>query len=157
MNHTPDDPYQPPQATLEGAAEKRALYTPLQIRLGSFIGGPLTAIYLLKANFDTLNDASRSRKTQAFGLVLSTLLILSLPALPDRFPNFVIPLAYSWTAGYIAETFQRSKAAIASSTEFEFESNWKVVGACLVGMVLFFLVAIGYLLAMNAAGLSRPA
>lgn len=157
MNQPVDDPYQPPQATLESAAAKTALYSPLQIRVGAFVGGPLTAIYLLKSNFDNLQDASRAKKTLIFGLVLSALLVLTLPALPERFPRFVIPLAYVWTAGYIAETFQRSKAAIAASPEFDFESNWKVVAASLAGMVLFLLVAIGYILAMNAAGLFQPA
>ena len=157
MDTTNNDPYKIPTADVELPVEKKALFSPLQIRTGAFLGGPITAIYLLKGNFDQLNDLPRAKKTLIFGLVFSGLLILSLPVLPLNFPRILIPLVYSFTAGYIAETFQRSKAAIAASPDLEFASNWKVAAASLGGLVIFCIVAFGYLFALDASGLVRLA
>jgi hypothetical protein len=67
-----------------------------------------------------------------WGVLFNIVLIAVMPFLPERFPNYVLPLAYSWAARGIAASKQITKETIASSPEFSFQSNWRVVGLSVV-------------------------
>ena len=104
------------------------IYSPRQVFGGSFLGGPIAAVYFLHRNFQTLHNGDAARRTLWWGVVFNVGLIALIPFLPERFPNYVLPLAYSWAARGIATSKQMSKETIASSPEFSFYSNWRVVG-----------------------------
>ena len=157
MNQTLNESTQSIQEPTDLLAERKKIFSPLQIRLASFIGGPLAAIYFLKANFDNLNNKEGAKKTLIFGLAFSVLLILILPFLPQRFPQMVLPLAYSFLAGHLAESHQLSKQAILNSTEYEFGSGWKVFGVSIVCLLIFFIIALAFMLALSAFGLAQVA
>ncbi|MBI1753150.1 MAG: hypothetical protein HY014_04615 [Acidobacteria bacterium] len=126
----PDEPIAPPRAA------GQPLFTPRQVYAGSMLGGPLAAVYFIWRNFKTLGDGRRGRLTLVLGGIMSALLVLILPFLPERTPNLVIPLAYSWLAFYLVKAFQKSKEQIAASGIFTFQSNWKVAGVTLLSLVL---------------------
>ena len=100
----------------------------------------MAAVYFLRRNFQTLGNPDAARKTLWWGILFNIAITAVIPFLPDRFPNYVLPLAYSWAAHGIAASKQLSKEAIASSHEFSFASNWRVVGIALI-----FLIATGAL------------
>lgn len=126
-----------------------SIYSPKQVSAGSFLGGPIAAVYFLRRNFQALGNPDAARRTLWWGIVFNIAVAAVIPFLPDRFPNYVLPLAYSWAAYGIAASKQLSKETIASSPEFSFESNWRVVGIAIVFLVatvalwfaLFFLLA----------------
>jgi hypothetical protein len=115
--------------------DKTKVFSPKQVFFGSFLGGPVTPVYYLRQNFLALNKLEDARLTLLWGVVLNLAILAPLPFLPERFPNYVIPLAYCWLARSIAESRQLNKAAIANSTQFEFASNWRVAGIALVSLV----------------------
>src|SRR5690349_15440202 len=107
---------------------KTQLYSPQQIALGSFWGGPFAAVYFLKENFLVLNQPGRAKRTLQFGALISGAMIGVLPFLPDKFPNLVMPLAYCIAARELAKVYQLKKEAIATSDLYTFRSNWRVFG-----------------------------
>jgi hypothetical protein len=87
----------------------------------------VAAVYFLLGNFRALDNPVAARKTLWWGIAFNIALVAVMSFLPTRFPNYVIPLAYSWAARGISQSKQLSKEAIASSTQFTFHSNWRVV------------------------------
>jgi len=122
---------------------RQPLYSPKQVYTGSMLGGPIAAAYFIWKNFKTLADARRMKWSLGVGLGFTLLLISTLPFLPAKTPNMVLPIAYSWVASYLVGRFQRTKVQIQDSETFRFHSNWKVVGVSLMAMVVFLIPAFG--------------
>jgi hypothetical protein len=154
------NPYTPPEANLENSGasteevseQPRKIFTPLQIRLGAFVGGPFAAVYFLYKNFIELENIDYSKKTIFLGLGFSFMILLLSPFLSERFPRYILPISYSFLAGYFAQTFQMSKQSISTSTKFDFQSNWKVAGISIVSCVIFISVLVAYVLSLAAFG-----
>ena len=70
------------------------LYTPVQVGIGTYIGGPFAAMYFLKGNFDVLDKPELSKKVIAIGIAFSIVLFAALPFVPENVPNNVIPIMY---------------------------------------------------------------
>ena len=120
--------------------EKKPVYSPKQIFAGSFLGGPIAMVYFLRNNFQNLGNTSAATQTLWWGILFNIAIVASLPFLPSRFPNYVIPIVYSLTARRIASAKQMEKESIAASTEFCFQSNWKVVGLSVAFLLIALLV-----------------
>ena len=137
------NPYASPQARLEDApsAARRAVYSPTQGAVGTFLGGPLPAVYFLCVNYAALEQPRRVRAALAWGLAASLAFLLLFPFIPERVPRFLFPLAMSWAARLLIEKGQFSKEAIAASGRFRFQSNWRVAGVSLLGMLVFLALA----------------
>jgi hypothetical protein len=156
MNRTLENPYTPPEAKVSDPDQIMApakVYSPTQVKAGAFLGGPLTAVYLLKRNFDAMGKGDLAKRTLLLGLAFNLAFILVLPCLPSRFPNMVLPLAYSLLAGHLAETYQLKKQQILDSETFSFQSNWMVAGASLIGIVVFLAIAIAAAFLLASVGL----
>jgi len=125
---------------MEAAAGSSSLYTPLQIRAGSFLGGPIAAVYFLRKNFRVLDKVPEARTTLVWGVAFVVGLLVLVPVLPDHFPNYVIPLFYSFAAGSMAEKWQLQKQAIVDSGRYQFQSNWRVFGLALLFMIAFIVI-----------------
>jgi uncharacterized membrane protein YkvI len=132
------------------------LFSPNQVGIGSFVGGPFAAVYLLWSNFRALGNASAARATLLWGIVFIVALLAILPFLPEKFPNLLIPVIYTVIARLIAERFQMTKRQIAQSEQFDFQSNWLVAGLSVLCLAIFFLVGVILLLALDALGIALP-
>ena len=104
----------------------RKLYSPLQVLLGSFLGGMIIAIYFVSRNFIALSNKSAARKTIFWGLIAMIFLI----ELFLEF-GFLVPLGIvtftSIIASKFVEKYQLSHEAIADSPNFECHSNKSVL------------------------------
>lgn len=142
MTETPN-PYASPQARLEDAppAPRRAVYSPTQGAVGTFLGGPLPAVYFLCVNDAALGQPRRVRATLAWGLSGSLAFLLLFPFIPDWVPRFLFPLAMAWAVRLLIEKGQFAKEAIATSEHLRFQSNWRVAGVSLLGALVFLALA----------------
>lgn len=95
-------------------------------------------------------------QTLWWGCFFNIALLAAMPFMPQHFPNYVIPLAYSWGARGIAESKQLSKESIAESPQFRFHSNWKVLGLGVVFLLGTALLWIAYLLAIDSLSTESP-
>jgi uncharacterized membrane protein len=122
--------------------EKAKLFSPNQVAGGSFLGGPFMAVFTLWWNFRALGNGKGVTQTLIWGTAFIVAVLAILPFLPEKFPNYVLPIAYMVAARQIADKYQSSKEAIAKSDQFTFISNWAVVGIAIGLLLAFFAVAV---------------
>ena len=116
----------------------KKIYSPIQIGLGSILGGPIASLYFLKKNFDQLNKQNYSKLITIFGLVIMILLPISM-AFFDRLSPFInIPI--SILAMMFSNKFQMKTSEIKNSEHYQVESYIKLVGlSILLAVITFFL------------------
>lgn len=142
MSH---NPYAAPRAAIDArahsglqAAGPRPLYSPTQVALGAFLGGPMGVVYFLHANFRTLGEQALATRTWRWGAAFMIAWVAIVPLLPERFPSTPLTIAYVIVARQVSEKHQMTKQAIADSPFYAFHSNWRVFGLSL----LCFLVSL---------------
>ena len=151
------DPYTAPASPLAESeagrnADPVAMYTPVQVGAGTFLGGPVALVYFLRANFVAMGDPGRARHTLLFGIALLVVLVSVVPFLPDDFPNTPISMGMTFAAYLYAEQSQMKKQAILDSPDHYPHSGWRVFGLgllCLVGSLLVIGVPLFTLYALG--------
>jgi hypothetical protein len=137
---TDRNPYTPPGSKVADAplSDTGLLYSPRQIYAASFLGGPLSGAWLISRNYCMASDAAASRRSIVLGCVVTIVWVL-----PERFPNTVIPIAYS--AGFYY--FAVSKFGAKNDRNFSFGSGWrwwlKLIGVALCWLALTMAFWIG--------------
>ena len=131
------------------------LYSPTQVMVGSFVGGPFAVVYLLWMNFRALGDEPEAKRTLIWGVVFVAAVFAILPMLPEKFPNYVLPVIYSLGARLVAERFHLTKQAIKESDRYGFQSNWNVLGISIGFLLAFIVLAVGFVLALDEIGLIK--
>ncbi len=129
------------------------MYSPSQVGLGSFWGGPIASVIFLRSNFRKLGKVTEARNTLIYGILFIVVLLGILPFIPDWFPNIAIPLAYCLYAKSVAEKMQLKREEIAESEEYTFESNWKVFGIGTATLLVFLVIAVGIMFGLESLGL----
>jgi hypothetical protein len=130
-----------------------ALYTPRQVYVASFVGGPIAAVFTLQHNFKQLGNGRARQLTLIGGIGLNVALLAAIPFLPDKMPNSVIPLAYTLAAGSIASSKQMTKAAILSSQSYVCCKARNVTVVILLALVSFCTVTVLLLFALDYLGI----
>ena len=131
---------------------KQKIYSPLQVLAASLLGGPMAMVYALWKNFQTLENPHGMRQILVWGSIFIVVLMLFSPLMPNGWPDFVIPFAYSLAGWSLAETFQMSKQAIADSQAYEFQSTWNVIAVSAVFLAAMIVVAFTWFMVLVAAG-----
>ena len=132
------DVYQPPKAEVVASSPaQRWLYTPQQVSVASFIGGPLAGCILIGSN-QAARGEPRARSWTILLGVVATIVVLGVGfALPEHFPNSVLPIAYTGALYGVAQAIeQRHPNQLSSANR---QPYWKVIGigfACLVVLVV---------------------
>jgi hypothetical protein len=108
---------------------------------------------MLWKNFQTLENRSGATQAIIWGVIFLAAVLLTLPYLPDKFPTYAIPAAYSGGAFAIAKQYQMSKQAILDSQQYAFQSNWNVFGIAVAFMVLFIVIIVAWLFGLDHFGL----
>jgi len=87
---------------------KDKIYRNKAIWVGTFLGGPLVAGYLIAANFNSFNESKKARITWICAIIATIVIfggIFLIPN-PDKVPRQVIPLIYTATAFYLVKHYQ---------------------------------------------------
>jgi hypothetical protein len=135
--------------------DKINLYSPTQVLVASFVGGPLAAVYVLWKNFDDLANASAAKQTIIWGMLFVVALLTLIPFLPDKFPNYAIPATYAFGARMVAEKYQMSKKAIMESDRYGFHSAWNVVGVSVGFLIALLVIGVAVVLALDHFGIIK--
>jgi 4-amino-4-deoxy-L-arabinose transferase-like glycosyltransferase len=129
------------------------IYSPNQVAVFAFFGGPLAAIYVLWRNFRARGNDDGAAQIILYGSIFIVALMVVLPILPDHFPNYVIPFAYTAAAHALARQYQLTKQAIGESAQYEFQSGWNVFGIAVACLIAFFVLFVGEVLLLGYLGI----
>ena len=131
------------------------MYSPAQISLGTYLGGPLAAMYFLKSNFDALSKPDESKRIVIICILVTIALLAILPFLPKKFPNMIIPLMYLLPVIWVNKKYQLTKQAIQESEIYNFQSNWKTLWMSILWMFLFLIPAFIIIIILNSIGVVK--
>lgn len=126
--------------------QTRKFYTQWAISVATYFGGPLAAAYLVKKNYDSLDQTENGKKALVIGIVSTLLLFAGIFSIPepviDKIPRALIPLVYTALIYWIVEKLQGPALKQHKETGGEFHSGWKAAGVGAISM-LIILVTIG--------------
>ena len=123
------------------------LYKDRGIYIGTFIGGPLTAGYLIAENYKRLGEKGKVWKTWVI-TVLCTILIFSVAILTPsstRVPGYIFPLLYAAFTSFLVRRLQGDRIKAHARNHGEFYTTWRAVvvslifGAISLGIILLIL------------------
>ena len=126
----------------EALRNLNVLYSPRQIYVASFIGGPLAGSWFVSRNSVASEDRSRVQKTLLFGAAATLALCPIAAVLPKSFHGPLIPLAYSW--GYYAYAKMKLDQMYPNGAPIGSGSRhwWKLIGVsigwCAATLVILF-------------------
>ena len=86
------------------------VYSPAQVAIRAFFGGPVGPTYFLMANFGALDNDRARKNTLYSGITLIIALLCILPMLPDNFPSLPIAVLYLVAAGMVSEKYQLTQS-----------------------------------------------
>lgn len=124
----------------------RSTYSPRQIQVATFLGGPLAAAYFLKQSFEAIDRKDLAKKFFFAYLIISAIILVILPFLPEETPNNIIPLVNLIPVVMLLKKHYLTKAEITESEEYKFESSWKVFGISLASLLVYSSLAVGIVL-----------
>lgn len=149
------NPYTPPKSNLRtdsAAGSGSKMFSPVQAGVAAFMGGPLAATYVLRKNFLALGNMGGARATLTWGLILSALIILIIPFIPDWFPGMASSVIYLVVTNLVVQKYQLSRNQIIESGRYTFQSNWLVLLVMVLAIMLLMAVAVPYIMALEAIG-----
>lgn len=133
--------------TLEGSPpspdQTVRYYSQNQIYIGTFLGGPIAAIWYMARNFSAFRQEEAVRVTWLYG-ILSTLVFLEVALfVPDEVPSVAFSAFYTGVTAFLLEKYQKSQLAeLAADNMSRAESGWKVAGVAIVSMIAVLVLAI---------------
>jgi hypothetical protein len=136
--------YQPVEDILIAPPDYK-LYNDRAIFIGTFLGGPLAAGYLLAENYRHLGERSNARKTWLF-TILGFLLIFGIAFLTPASGNsmgYLLPILYSYIASYLAKRLQGDLVKLHLQKMGVLYSNWRAVVVALIALAITIAFLIG--------------
>jgi hypothetical protein len=130
-------------------AQKKGIYSPTQVYITTFLGGPFMGFFVLWSNFRAMGKTDSANHTLIWGAVCNVLFLgIFLIPIPKSFPNILIPIIYSVIFRQFAESQQMTRDAIRNSETFTFQSWWKAIGIAIAflipTLILYFVVVFIY-------------
>ncbi len=126
------------------------LYKDKAIYLGTFIGGPLVAGYLIAENFKQLGQLGKVKTTWIISIVSTIVIFGGLFLIPnvEKVPNYIIPIIYTGIAQILVKKFQEDAIKAHIETGGQTFSNWRAAWIGIVGLVI--LIAIIFIIVLLA-------
>jgi len=113
----------------------------------------MAMVYVLWKNFETLENPHGMHQILLWGSIFIITLMLFSPLLPNSWLDYVIPFAYPLAAWSLAENFQMSKQAIATSQTYEFQTIGNVIAVSILFLLAMLVVSFAWFFVLVAVGL----
>jgi len=124
------------------------LYKDRAISVGTFIGGPLVAGYLIAENFKQLGQIERIKPTWIISICTTIVIFGVIFLIPniEKVPNYLIPLIYTGITTFLVQKFQGTAIETHISSGGQTFSIWRAVGIGFIGVAILFLITIAIVL-----------
>ena len=118
------------------------LYKDKAIWVGTFIGGPLVAGYLIANNYKNLGQDRNASKSWGYSIG-STMILFGLAILAPHFENVrspLIPLVYTATASFLYKIFQARQVVSHINSGGQIYSTWRAAWAGIVDLFIMLII-----------------
>ncbi len=131
------------------------MYSPNQVLLSVFLGGPLGFLYLIYKNFESLNNENGKLKTILFGSAITYIITVSNLFNSGRIFAIMTAVLFIFISIYVTNNFQMNKRAIEFSSDFDFHSNFRVIFLSLFFMLISGILTVGPFITMLSLGIIK--
>ena len=132
----------------ENKTKDLIFYSQREIGFATFIGGPLAAGYLIRENFNTLNNPDEGKKALIIGIIATIIMFTGIFMTPenimDKIPNQVIPFIYTGIIYLIVERLHGKILKQHKENKNEFYSGWKAAGIGFISLIIMSVGIFGY-------------
>ena len=124
----------------EVTAPARKIYSINAIWVGTFLGGPLSAGYLIAENFKAFGQRNKVGPTWIIAIIVTGVIFGGVFLIPEieAIPQQIIPLTYSVIAYAVATHFQGERIKQFTLESEKAFSMWRAVGISLLWCVITF-------------------
>ncbi|SHL22459.1 hypothetical protein [Chryseobacterium polytrichastri] len=124
------------------------IYKDKAIWVGTFLGGPLAAGYLIAENFKAFNDPTKVKKTWIYAIFATIVVFGGVFLIPDnvKIPNQIIPLIYTGIAYYLVQHFQGQNISKHISSGGQLHSWWRTITVGIIGLSITIIPIFGFAL-----------
>lgn len=119
--------------------ETKRFYSQKAIAIATFFGGPLAAGYLVKKNYESLDQPDNARKSLFIGIASTIILLVISYLIPDEMSTkagTIIPGLSAWMIYLIVEKLQGQELKSHKESDGKFYSGWKAAGVGSISMVI---------------------
>lgn len=114
------------------------IYKDRAISIGTFLGGPLVAGYLIAENFKVFKDNEKAKTTWIIAIFTTIVLFGGLSFIPEniKIPNQIIPIIYTVIASSLAKRFQEQKSKEHIENGGKYYSWWRIIVIGIIGLLI---------------------
>ena len=116
----------------------KKIYSPIQIGIGSLLGGPMASTYFLQKNFTQLGKDNSSKITVIIGIILVILLPIYVWLVKISNPIIFVPFVF--LSMVIADKLQLSTLSIKNSDFYTQESYFKLIFLSILILIMTFFI-----------------
>lgn len=127
------------------------LYKDRPIYIGTFLGGPLVAGYLMAENYRHLGQQDKAKAAWVISIISTFALFAVIFFVPgiENVPRYIIPIAYALIARYLVQKLQGSDIKKHIENGGQTYTVWRAVWIGFVGVIILLALLIGVLLIIN--------
>ena len=120
---------------------KQFIYKERAIWLGTFLGGPLVAGYLMAENFKVFDEEHKARTTWTYAIIAMVAILGIIFFIPgvEKIPSFVFPIVYAGVTNVLVQSHQHAKIEEHITNGGPVYSTWRAIGFGLIGAIIISL------------------
>lgn len=133
------------------------IYKDRAIWVGTFLGGPLAAGYLIAENFKAFNETKKVKTTWIVAIISTIVIFGGVFLIPEdvKVPNQIIPLIYTGIAFYCVQHYQGQKINEHINSGGIFFGWWRTVGVGFTALLITLGVVICTILFIENEGFNE--
>ncbi|MBF7092488.1 hypothetical protein IUY40_13195 [Flavobacterium sp. ALJ2] len=133
------------------------IYKDRAIWVGTFLGGPLAAGYLIAENFKAFNETQKAKTTWIIAIIATIIIFGGIFLIPEdvTIPNQIIPLVYTGIAFYCVQHYQGQKINEHINSGGPFYGWWRTIGIGFIAISITLVVIIGVILYTETTGFNE--
>ncbi len=126
---------------------KKTFFSQNSISIATYFGGPLAAGYLIKRNYEELNEEDKGKKSLIIGIISTFIIFAGIFVVPEyimeKIPNALIPAIYTGIIYLIVNRIQGKELKKHKELGLDFHSGWKSAGIGAIFMVILMILIAG--------------
>ncbi|MER3465626.1 MAG: hypothetical protein C4329_15655 [Chitinophagaceae bacterium] len=137
------------QDSILSTTATQRIYSQSGITIGSLMGWPIVAGYLLSKNYTALVQNKKAGKTWLLCIATFVLLVTLASVLPQQVPNASFVFANAALGYYMTQSLQGKLIDAHIVSGGLVYSNWRCAGIALIFTVILVVLALGDFYAMD--------